>query len=157
MKHSAHIGALAAAVAMIAMPLLAADPLPWPWKSKTPPDPALALLSRVDDVTVSINKSEPPTISITVKATAPTPGFTELQLTNRLGDPNDLKFEFDARGRPPQDTTTQVLTPVTLEASYADAPIPKVKVIEVYANENCIGYSVPDGKTTECKPKPPQQ
>jgi hypothetical protein len=132
------------------VPLLADDTLPWPWKSKTPPDPALVVLASVDDVAVVINKSTPATFAITVKANAPTPGFTELQLTPRVGDPNDLIFAFDAKGRPPQDLTNQEITPAPFGAVYADAPIDKVGVVEVYTQGNCKAFSVTDNKAVEC-------
>lgn len=156
MKAPARHAALAgiAAIAMTGT-LLAADALTWPWKDKGPNDPALALLTSVEDLSVVVNdKSEPATVAITVKATAPTPGFTELQLAYRLGDTEDLKFEFDARGRPPQDVTTEQPTSVTISAEYADAPLAKLAVIEVYAKDNCMGFSIKDKTKVDCKPRP---
>jgi hypothetical protein len=152
------VGALAAiAILTGTLPLLAA-PLTWPWKDKTPSDPALVQLSSVEDVTVAVNKSDPPTVTITVAASAPTPNFTELQLTPRVGDPNDLIFAFDAKGRPPQDFNTQVITPVNFTAEYSGAPIEKVGVIEVYTQSNCKAFSVKDNKTVECSSQSvPQQ
>jgi hypothetical protein len=146
------LGALTASLAVMtaSFPLLAADPLPWPWKSKLPPDPALVQLVSVDDVSVVINKSDPPTVAITVNAQAPTPNFTELQLTPRMGDPKDLIFSFDAKGRPPQDMTIQVVTPVSFSVEYSDAPIDKVGVVEVNAQDNCKAFSVTENKATEC-------
>jgi hypothetical protein len=133
-------GALAAAAVLtISLPLLA-EPLTWPWKSKTPSDPALVNLYSVEDVTVTIN----------VSASAPTSNFTELQLTPRVGDPNDLIFAFDAKGRPPQDFTTQVITPVTFTAEYTGAPIEKVGVVEIYTTSNCKAFSVKDNKPVDC-------
>lgn len=155
MKRSILVGAVIAAAAVLtaSLPLLAADPQPWPWKSKLPPDPALVQLASVEDVSVVINKSNPPTVAITVNASAATPGFTELQLTPRMGDPKDLVFAFDAKGRPPQDMTIQVITPVSFSVAYADAPIDKVGVIEVYAQGNCKGFSVTENKAVECMSK----
>ena len=95
------------------------SPLTWPWKDKTPSDPALVQLSSVENVTAAINKSDPPTVTVTVDALAPTPNYTELQLTPRIGDPDDLIFAFDAKGRPPQDITTQVVTPVSFTVEYS--------------------------------------
>jgi hypothetical protein len=46
-----------------------------------------------------------------------------------------------------------VLTPVTIEVAYADAPIAKLEVIEVYSNDNCLAYSVKDGRPVECTSK----
>ena len=40
-----------------------------------------------------------------------------------------------------------MLTPVTIEASYSDAPIGKFDVIEVYSKDNCVAYSVTESKT----------
>jgi hypothetical protein len=143
-------GVLAAtAVLTVSLPLLA-EPVTWPWKSKTPSDPALVSLYSIEDVTVAISKSEPPLVTISVSASAPTSNFTELQLTPRVGDPNDLIFAFDAKGRPPQDFTTQVVTPVTFTAEYTGAPIEKVGVVEVYAMSNCKAFSVKDSKPVEC-------
>jgi hypothetical protein len=152
MNTKALAGALTASLAVMtaSLPLLAADPLPWPWKSKLPPDPALVQLVSIDDVSVVINKSTPPTVSITVNAQAPTPNYTELQLTPRMGDPGDLIFAFDAKGRPSQDMTIQVVTPVSFTVEYADAPIEKLGVVEINALGNCKAFSVTDNKPTDC-------
>lgn len=146
------LGALTAFLAVMtaSLPLLAADPQPWPWKSKLPPDPALVQLTSVEGVTVVINKSDPPTIGITVDASAPTPNYTEFQLTPRMGDPTDLIFALDAKGRPPQDMTIQVVTPVSFTVEYIDAPLDKVGVIEVNAAGSCKAFSVTENKATEC-------
>jgi hypothetical protein len=136
--------------AMLATPLLAAGAEPWPWKSKAPVDPALATLSHVDDVTAAVDDS---VLTISVKALAPAAGYSELTLTPRLGDPDDRIFAFDARGRAPQEIASQVLTPVTLAMSYADAPLSKLDRIEIYANDNCMAYSVKDKKPTDCVSK----
>ena len=125
----------------------------WPWKDKTPPDPALASLTSIEAITVAINKSNPPTVTITVSASAPTPGFTELQLTPRIGDPKDLIFSFDAKGRPPQDLTNQVVTPVTIAAEYSDAPVESLSIVEIYAQTNCKAFSVKDSKEIACTAK----
>lgn len=138
------------ATAMLATPLLAAGAEPWPWKSKAPVDPALATLSHVDDVTAAVDGS---ILTISVKAVAPAAGYSEFTLTPRLGDPDDRIFAFDARGRAPQEMASQVLTPVTLAMSYADAPLSKLDRIEIYANDNCVAYSVKDKKPTDCVSK----
>jgi hypothetical protein len=150
MKITKFAGALAATAALtLSLPLLA-EPVTWPWKNKTPGDPALVNLYSVEDVTVSISKSEPPVVTINVSASAPTPNFTELQLSPRIGDPNDEIFAFDAKGRPPQDFTTQVIAPVTFTAEYTDAPIEKVGVVEIHTTSNCKAYSVKEQKAVEC-------
>jgi len=119
-----------------------AEAVIWPWKDKTPPDPALTTLTSVESVTVAVNKTNPPTVSITVHATAPTPNFTELQLSPRIGDPKDQIFSFDAKGRPPQDMTIQVLSPVEIAVEYTDAPMESLGIIEVYGLDNCKAFSV---------------
>jgi hypothetical protein len=131
------------------LPVLA-EPLPWPWKDKMPPDPALAILTSVESVTAAINKKEPATLTINVTAKAPNPGFTELQLVPRMGDPKDLIFSFEIKGRPPQDVTIQVLTDVTLSPEYTDAPIASVGIVEVFGQENCKAFSLKDNKEIEC-------
>ncbi|HZP07984.1 hypothetical protein [Methyloceanibacter sp.] len=150
MNRAKLIGALAATAALTASLPLLAEPLPWPWKSKTPADPALVNLTSVEDVKVAISKSEPPLVAITVSASAPTPNFTELQLAPRMGDPNDEIFAFDAKGRPPQDFTTQVITPVTFTAEYTGAPLDKIGVIEIHSLSNCKAFSVKEQKVVEC-------
>jgi hypothetical protein len=153
MKRPIVIGAtVASAAVMIAsLPLLAAEPETWPWKSKLPPNPALVQLSSIEGVSIVINKSDPPTVAITVNASAPSPGFSEFQLAPRMGDPKDLVFSFDAKGRPSQDMTKQEITAVSFTIEYQDAPIEKVGVVEVYGQANCKAFSVTDNKETECK------
>lgn len=157
MQRLAKIAAIASClIAVAGFAAFAAEPQAWPWKTKLPIDPALGLLSRVDAVSVAVSKSEPPIVTVSVKATAPAPNYTDLQLTYRLGDPNDLKFEFDARGRPPQQLPASPQpTSVSIDASYSDAPVAKVKVIEVYAKDNCIAYSLADNKNIDCVVKAP--
>jgi hypothetical protein len=155
MTRPVFLGALTATLAVVAasLPLLAADPQPWPWTSKLPPDPALVQLVSIETVTVAINKSEPPTVAISISATAPTPNYTELQLTPRMGDPKDEIFSLDAKGRPPQDMTIQVTSPVSISVAYIDAPIDKIGVVEIYAQSNCKAFSVKDNKEVECTAK----
>jgi hypothetical protein len=142
-------GAVAAA-AMMSASVFADDTLPWPWASKSTPDPALAVLSEIGDVTASIDKSDKPLVSITVNATAPTPNYSDLQLVPRMGDPKDLIFAFDAKGRPPQNVSDEAPTQVTISAKYSDAPVAKVGVIEVYGQKNCKALSITDNKAVEC-------
>ena len=146
------LGALVAAFALAggAAPLWAADAQPWPWKSKLPPDPALVVLTSVEGVTAAITKSDPPKVTITVSASAPTPNYSELQLTPRMGDPKDLIFAFDAKGRPPQDLSNQVITPVSFTVEFIDAPIEKVGVVEVNAQEGCKAFSLTENKEVPC-------
>jgi hypothetical protein len=152
MKRPILVGAriASAAVMTASLPLLAADLQTWPWKSKLPPDPALAQLASVEGVSVVINKSDPPTVAITVNASAPTPGYSEFQLAPRMGDPKDLIFSFDAKGRPSQDMVTQVITPVRFTLEYKDAPIDKIGVVEVHGQSNCKAFSVTENKEAEC-------
>jgi hypothetical protein len=157
MKRTILVGAAAAAVLMSAS-VFAADTIPWPWASKSTPDPALAALTEIGDVTASIEKSDKPLVSITVSATAPTANYSDLQLVPRMGDPNDLIFAFDAKGRPPQDVSEEAATQVTINGKYSDAPVAKVGVIEVYGQNNCKAFSVTDNKAVECTSKSlPQQ
>jgi len=144
--------------AVMSTAVLAADTLPWPWASKSTPDPALAALIEVGDVTASIEKSDKPIVAITVTASAPTPNYSDLQLVPRMGDPKDLIFAFDAKGRPPQNVKEESPTQVTISAKYSDAPVAKVGVIEVYGQKNCKAFSIADNKAMECTSKSmPQQ
>jgi hypothetical protein len=153
MKRLIVIGAVSAIAGLAATLPSIAEALVWPWKDKTPADPALVVLTSVDSVTAAINKLDPPTLTINVGATAATPGFTEFQLGPRIGNPEDLVFAFDAKGRPPQDMTIQVTTPITFSVEYKDAPIDKVGVIEVYGQSNCKAFSITDNKELECSSK----
>lgn len=127
----------------------AAEPQPWPWASKMPPDPALVVLPKVESVSVSIDKK---IINISVKATAPQAGFSEFALAPRVGEPKDKIFAFDARGRAPQQGA-EALTPVSFDVSYSGAPIGSFDVIEVFGKDNCVAFSVKDNKTAECTSK----
>jgi hypothetical protein len=131
------------------LPASAAEPLPWPWASKMPPDPALVVLPKVDEMTAKV---EGKLVKISVKATAPQADFSELALTPRIGDPKDRIFAFDARGRAPQKGA-EVTTPVSFEVSYTGAPIDKFDVVEVFGKENCIGFSLKESKTVNCASK----
>ncbi len=155
MKTSMAFGAAIAWIGLLtSVPGLAAETQSWPWKDKAPVDPALALLSKVDALTVEAAEGS---LRVTVEAQAPTPGFTEVGLTPRIGDPTDLVFAFDVRGRRPQDMTAQVLTPVTIDVTYPDAPLASVGVVEVYAQENCKALSLRDKAEVECTMNPGSQ
>lgn len=147
--HRSCLIALSIAV-LAATPLFAADALPWPWTSKMPPDPALVVLPKVDGVTAKIDNE---IVSISVKATAPTAGFSELALAPRFGDPKDRIFALDIRGRAPQEAGGDAASPVSLDVSYSGAPVGKFDVIEVHGKENCMGYSVTDSKEVDCTSK----
>ena len=45
---------LAVIALFVAAPVFAASPQAWPWKSKAPPDPALAALSHIEGVTAGV-------------------------------------------------------------------------------------------------------
>ena len=138
-------------MASVSAPLFAGEAVLWPWKSKLPPDPALVVLTAIEKVTATIDTSgDPPTITISVDASAPMPNFSELQLTPRLGNPKDLVFAFDAKGRPPQDLTTQVVTPVSFTVDYVDAPLDKVGVVEVHAPGSCKAFSLTENAAVDC-------
>jgi hypothetical protein len=149
MKRPILIGALAAFAALAASPL-AAETRPWPWTDKTPADPALVTLTSIESVTASLSTSDKPVLTLKVEASAPTPGFTELQFAPRIGDPKDLIFAFDAKGRPSQDLSAQVVSPVTITVDYTGAPADKLGVVEIYALTNCKAFSLKDHRETEC-------
>ena len=58
---------LAAIALFVAAPVFAASPQAWPWKSKAPPDPALATLSHIDDVTASVSEGGPSPLALTAE------------------------------------------------------------------------------------------
>ena len=59
----------------------------------------------------------------------------------------------DAKGRPPQDMTIQLLSPVTIYVEYVDAPIENIGIVEIYGQTNCKAFSVTDNKEIECTAK----
>ena len=66
-------------------------------------------------------------------------------------DPTKPRREYiDAKGRPPQDMTIQVVTPVTFSVEFAGVPIEKLGVVEVNTLENCKAFSVTENKPMEC-------
>jgi hypothetical protein len=137
--------------------ILAAETKTWPWLDTAPVDPALALLSKINSLSVKITELKDPTLHIKVEAQAPTPGFTEIKLTPRIGDPNDKIFAFDVRGRRPQEIVTQVLTPVTIDVAYEGAPLASVDVVEVYSQANCLAYSLKTKTAVDCTMNPGSQ
>ena len=158
MKSPVAFGAMITCAGLLASTaILAAETKTWPWLDQTPVDPALALLYRVDALSVSVTELAEPTLHIVVEAQAPTPGFTELKLTPRIGDPNDQIFAFDVRGRRPQEFVSQVLTPVTIDVEYENAPLASVSVVEVYAHDNCMAFSLKDNTEVECTMNPGSQ
>lgn len=151
MKRPLHISAVLICATLFAgTSARAADVEPWPWIENAAPNLALATLSEIKSVTAEIDALDPPTVSVSVEAMAPTTGFTELQLTPVMGDPDDQIFTFEAKGRPPQDVTPQVLTPVTVSGKYKDAPVAQVAIIEVRGVDNCKAYSLKDKAEVAC-------
>lgn len=136
---------------------VAAEPKLWPFAEKAPRDPALGLLQKVDSLDVKIGDLDEKLITIDVKATAPRPGYTDLTLVNRPGKLNDRIFAFELRGRPPQ-TPDKEETPTEMTAggTYKDAPVGEIDAIEVYAEDNCIAYSLVEKKTVECTTRVPE-
>ncbi|HUW73117.1 MAG TPA: hypothetical protein VMW05_03665 [Methyloceanibacter sp.] len=159
MKSPVAIGVVIGCVTVFtSVSLLAAETRSWPWMDKAPVDPALALLSKVETLKVAITGlKKTPTLNIMVEAQAPGPGFTEVKLTPRMGDPRDLIFAFDVRGRRPQEMSSQVLTPVAINVEYTDAPLASVGIVEVYAKENCKAFNLKDKTEAECTMNPGSQ
>lgn len=156
MKSPIALGALIGCSTLFASLSYTAETRSWPWNDKAPVDPALSLLTQIDTLKVSITELETPTLAILVEAKAPTPEFTEIKLTPRIGSQTTGVFAFDVRGRRPQNAA-QVPTPVTIDVEYGDAPTKAVAVVEVYAKENCKAFSLRDKAEVECTMNPGSQ
>lgn len=156
MKSPVALGALIGCVAAFATVSLAAETRSWPFNDKAPVDPALALLTKINTFKVAITELTEPTLSILVEAEAPTPGFSEIKLTPRIGM-SDGVFAFDVRGRRPQEAATQALTPVTIDVEYSDAPLASIAVVEVYSKENCKAFSLKHKTEVDCTMNPGSQ
>lgn len=156
MKSPVASGVLIGCVIMFATLSFAAETRSWPFNNKAPVDPALALLTKINTFKVAVTKLKTPTLSILVEADAPTPGFSEVKLTPRIGM-SDGVFAFDVRGRRPQEAVAQVLTPVTIDVEYADAPLAAIAVVEVYSKENCKAFSLKDKTEVDCIMNPGSQ
>jgi hypothetical protein len=50
-----------------------------------------------------------------------------------------------------------VLTPVTIDVEYEKAPIASVGVVEVYAKDNCLAFSLKTQTAVECTMNPGSQ
>lgn len=156
MKSPVAFGALIGCVALLATLANAAETRSWPWNAKAPVDPALALLTKINTFEVKISELKTPTLAILVEADAPTPGFSEIKLTPRIGM-SDGVFAFDVRGRRPQGAVTQVLTPVTIDVEFEDAPLSAIAIVEVYSKENCKAFNLKDKTEVECAMNPGSQ
>ena len=113
-------------------------------------DPALATLSHVDDVTRRRQRVR--SVDHRGQGHGAGPGLQRSsQLTPRMGDPNDRIFAFDAAGARRTRTCEPGADAGELERSHTPMrPSSKLDVIEVYANDNCMAYSVKDKKPIEC-------
>ncbi|MEG6509706.1 hypothetical protein V6C03_12090 [Methyloligella sp. 2.7D] len=131
-----------------------AAPLAWPFgESRSPRDPALALLAKIDTLKVSLVGEDENNllVKIEIEAATPYPGFTDLTLVGRPGKLNDRIFAFEARGRPPQrPNTDEAPETVSIGGTYEGAPIASVNVVEVFAKENCLAYSLAEKKEVPC-------
>jgi hypothetical protein len=156
MKSPVAFGASIVCVTVVATLAFAAETRPWPFNDKAPVDPALALLTKIKTFEVSIAELKTPTLSILVEADAPTPGFSEIKLTPRIGM-SDGVFAFDVRGRRPQGAAAQVLTPVTIDVEYEEAPLAAIAIVEVYSKENCKAFSLKEKAEVECLMNPGSQ
>lgn len=127
-------------------------PTPWPFNTGKLPNPALGLMSKVDGIKVAVGGNKSKLLTITVEATAPREGYSDLTLVGRPGPKDDQTFAFDARGRPPENMTAAAQpTPVTVQGTFANAPVSSVKTVEIYAEHNCIAYSVVKKTTGPCR------
>lgn len=96
----------------------------------------------VDSIDLALNKSNPPTITVTATGTASTSGwknFALVPLWNRTNPPVNGVYEFSFEGEPPTGIVLQVLTPTGPVSYTLSADETKdAKRFVIYAASNYI-------------------
>ncbi|MDI7863869.1 hypothetical protein MRS76_18105 [Rhizobiaceae bacterium n13] len=96
---------------------------------------SVRLLS-VDDVQVTLNKSDPPTLLVMVSGRAATPGYTNVALNILEGDLSpDRIFDLELVGDPPEGIVPQVVVPVHANLVIAEN-VDKIAGVIVHARTN---------------------
>jgi len=91
----------------------------------------------VESVTLSILKTNPPSLEIQVTGHTLTTGWTEIKLEPRVyitAPPNGI-WEFDLYGVPPSGAAGQLITPVSAGYTWKDFPH-SLKGVKVYSANN---------------------
>ena len=104
-------------------------------------------LAEVLAVELATMESSPPGLSIRVRATAPTPGYTGLTLrpVNYIQAPPDGIYDFTAVGRPPAGMVAQVLSPVQFTYTWPAYPS-DLKGVRVHAGSGAVTALLPAGR-----------
>lgn len=100
-----------------------------------PPGSAERQLAEITSVTVA--KTSPNSITVTVKAMAPTPGYSHFRLkpVTYIQAPPDGIYDLTAVGVPPGGIVAQVLSPVSFTYAWQTYP-GELKGVRVHALSN---------------------
>lgn len=88
---------------------------------------------------VRVVKTSPNTVTVTVKAVAPTPGYSHFSLrpVTYIQAPPDGMYDLTAVGTPPGGIVAQVLTPVALTYAWQTYP-GELKGVRVHATGGAV-------------------
>jgi hypothetical protein len=92
---------------------------------------------RVDSVTISVIKTNPPRLHIYVQGTAATSGWSSPRLRPfvYVQPPPDGIWDFDFVAEPPTGITLPVLTPIQAQINWPDA---KINGVRIHAVSNYV-------------------
>lgn len=102
-----------------------------------PPNRQLQQVYEVTAIQLSVLESLPPQLKIDAEGSTRSGGWSNLQLApyKYITPPVDGIYEFDFKAQPPEDTATQIITPI--KASYTMNPLPEnLKGVKIYAEQN---------------------
>jgi hypothetical protein len=130
-----------ALIAAFALAACQTDAAPRPSRGRPPgaPEQQLAQI-----ISVTVRKESPMAVSVTVKAMAPTPGYTHLNLrpVTYIQRPPDGIYDLTAVGTPPSGIVAQVLTPVEFRYVWQTFP-GEMRGVRVHATGGALEARLP--------------
>jgi hypothetical protein len=133
-----------ALIAAFALAACQTDAAPRTSRGRPPgaPERQLAQITAVE-----VRKQSPQSVSVTVKAMAPTPGYTNLSLrpVTYIQRPPDGIYDLTAVGTPPSGIVAQVLTPVEFRYVWQTYP-GEMKGVRVHATGGAMVAMLPGGR-----------
>ena len=104
----------------------------------------------VKEIQLSILKSNPPKLAITVIGVVPTSGWQNPELVEYIyvQAPPDGIYDFDFIAEPPQGTSLQVFTPITVSHVW-DGKIEDIKGVRIHFSKGKIEQMLVNAKNIE--------
>lgn len=108
------------------------------------PSPELNKIFKITAIHLNVLESSPPQLNINGVGSTRTGGWSIPQLVpipqldpyKYIAPPDDGIYEFDFKAQPPEDITTQVITPI--KTSYTILLPDNLKGVKIYAEENSM-------------------